>query len=400
MNISTVRLYHPAPWGWLYSYRAILLTLRMMELGFIIVRYMFFRAPVLIAWTRLPGLRDRRPPFSSSLAEVMAPLKQRPSLYMGGGQLGSDLGHVEGIGDAASLMSAVRAEQASPMRLWSVLGCVLRGLFTDLGSAFIKFGQILSMREEVPPVLKREFAMLQDKLPPMRYREITRILERELDRPVKEVFEWVEEKPIAAASLSQVHRAKLRKEQEEVALKIQRPYLSATVVLDTVIICDIFLGLIKLMLPLLNKSTDVGLFTTSYRDSLNEETQFVLEARNQERFRKLVMKHPIFSQCTLVARTYPQYCTTKLIVMELVQDYYRLDRLMDDLTPQQLWEFADTKIEGYPRDLPMQLVFSLVSLGITGLLDWGFSHGDMHLGNFYALAPQKEGDHWKIFGYC
>ena len=51
MYISAVRLYHPAPWGWLYSYQAILITLRTMEHVFIVAKYLFVKAPLLMIWT-------------------------------------------------------------------------------------------------------------------------------------------------------------------------------------------------------------------------------------------------------------------------------------------------------------------------------------------------------------
>ena len=396
MNITTVRLYHPAPWGWLYSYQAILITLRTMELGFIALRYAIFRAPLLMVWTRLPVLRDTRSPYPT-LAQALTPVTARPSLTVGGGQLGSDLGMAESVGDVSHLMDAFHGEVEPPSKIWSLLGCFLRGFFTDMGPSFIKLGQILSMREEIPPVIKKELQLLQDKLPAMRWSDTRRILERELGRPVDEVFEWVEEKPVAAGSLAQVHRAKLRREQEEVALKVQRPYLQAIVLLDTVIICDIFLGLVNVFLPLLHKSTDTDVFSVSYRQSLKKEIDFILESRMQERYRKLVMDHPVYRQCTKIARTYPQYTTTKLLTMELVKNFYRVDRMMDDLTPQQLLEFATTKVEGVPPEVPIPLVWAMCRLAIEGTFHWGFAHGDFHLGNLYVLAPQEEGDQWKFF---
>ena len=207
--ISVVRLYHLAPWTWLYSYRAVLVTLRMLELSFIAGRYLFFRALLLVGWTRLPGLRDTRPPYAK-LGDVLAPVKTRASLQVGGGQLGSELGLVESAPELSGLMSAFLADVKPPPRSWSVFGCVLRGLLTDLGPCFIKFGQIMSMREEIPPTVRNELQLLQDKLPPMSYKEVKIIIERELQEPLEQVFEYVDETPIAAASLSQVQRAKLR----------------------------------------------------------------------------------------------------------------------------------------------------------------------------------------------
>ena len=397
MFISAVRLYHPAPWGWLYSYQAVLITLRMMEHALIVTKYVFVKAPLLMIWTRLPGTRHRRPPVWRRLAEVLAPIDTRPSLIVGGKQLGTDLADAESVGEVSRLMDSFTATVEPPTRFWSLVGSFLRGLFTEQGPAFIKFGQILSMREELTPTIRREFTLLQDKLPPMGPDEVKKRLAKELGRPVEDVFEYVEWTPIAAASLAQVHKAKLRIEQEEVALKIRRPYLEGIVALDTIIICDIMIGLLNRMLPLFHKSTDTRLFTSSYRESLEQEIDLVLESRYQEEYRRNVMRHPIYRQTNYVARVHPEYTTAKLIVMDLVKEYYRLDRLMDELTPQQLLEFATTKVEGYPSDLPLQLVFAQLYLCAESFSRWGLSHGDFHLGNFYAMPPQREGDNWKIF---
>jgi predicted unusual protein kinase regulating ubiquinone biosynthesis (AarF/ABC1/UbiB family) len=397
MYMSAVRLYHPAPWGWLYSYQAVLITLRMMEHVLTVTKYLFVKAPLLMMWTRLPGTRHRHPPFWNNLAEILAPIESRASLTVGGGQLGTDLADSQSVSDISGLVDGFLGKVQSPPKIWSLLGSIIRGLFTDMGPAFIKFGQIVSMREEIPPTIRKELGLLQDRLPAMGPEELRKRLEKELGKPVGAVFEYVEWTPIAAASLAQVHGAKLKREQEEVALKIRRPYLEGIVTLDTIIICDIFFGLLNRMLPLLHKSTDTRLLTSSYRESLEQEIDLVLEARNQEKYRRLVMQHPTYRQTNYVARVYPEYTTTKLIVMELVKNYHRMDRLLDELTPQQLLEFATTKVEGYPEDLPLQLVFSQMALGLEGMCHWGFSHGDYHLGNLYALPPEKAGERWRIF---
>jgi hypothetical protein len=395
--ISVVRLYHPAPWGWLYSYQAALITMRMAEHALTVLGYLLVRAPLLMAWTRIPGLRHRPPPIWKNLAHVLAPIDTRPSLSLGGRQLGTDLEDAQSVGDMSEVIDGFLTAAKPPSRFWSLFGCLIRGLFTAQGPAFIKFGQILSMREELPPTIRKELALLQDKLPPMGPKEVRKRLEKELGKPVEAVFEYVEWTPIAAGSLAQVHRAKLRLEQEEVALKIRRPYLEGIVTLDTIILCDIFIGLTNLMLPLLRKSTDTTLFTSSYRESLEQEIDLVLEARYQETYRRHVMNHPIYRQTTYVARVYPEYTTTKLIVMELVKEYYRLDRLLDELTPQQLLEFATTKVEGYPPDLPLHLVFSQIPLQVEGMAHWHLAHGDFHLGNLYAMPPEKGDTNWRIF---
>jgi hypothetical protein len=397
MTLSTVRLYHPALWKILFSYRVVLVTLRSVENITRLSTYVFFRGPLLLAWTRLPVTRGRQPLIWKSLAEVIAPIARRPSLSVGESQLGSSFALAGSSEDMASIQDFIVGGAHPPGKMVSLLGSFMRGMFTAMGPAFIKFGQILSMREEFPHAMRVELSLLQDKLPPMPYKTVRKILERELDRPVEEVFEWVEENPVAAASLAQVHRAKLRKEQAEVALKIQRPYLPGTVVLDTIYLCDIVIALIQIVLPTLAKGADFGCFTTSYRESLTKEIDFVLEERNQAKFRKLIMSHPIYSQASKVAETYREYTTTKLLTMEYIRGYYRLDRLLDDLTPQQLWDFASTKLKGLPEHLSLQPIWIQIAIQLEGLSHWGLSHGDVHLGNLYALAPEKEGDPWRMF---
>jgi len=397
MQISVVRLYHPAPWRFSYTYRGFLIAGRTLELWFIATTYVLFRAPLLLAWTRFPWVRNRKPPLFKGLAEVLAPVKDRPSLIVGGGQLGSDLGALQSSAEAAELMTAFHGGVRRPTRFWSLFGCFIRGYFTAMGPAFLKFGQILSMREEVPPSIKNELQLLQDKLPPMPFKTVKKILERELDRPIEEVFEWVEEKPIAAGSLAQVHHAKLKMEQAEVALKVQRRHLQGIVALDTVIICDIAFGLINLLIPLVRKSTDTAVFTSSYRQSLEKEIDFVLEERSQSRFRRLVQEHPIYSKFCKIAKTYREYTTGKLITMEFIKNHHRLDRIMDELTPQQVFEFATTKTGAWAPEAPLQLVWGMVGLYMEGMLHWGFCHGDFHLGNVYALEPEEEGGTWRVF---
>jgi predicted unusual protein kinase regulating ubiquinone biosynthesis (AarF/ABC1/UbiB family) len=397
MTISTVRLYHPALWKILWSYRAVLVTLRTIENVVRTNIYMLGVGPFVVAWTRLPGTRHRQPPIWKSLASVVAPLQQRASLTVGAGQMGSSFAAAGTIEEISLIQSAVVGSRKRPSRAVSVLGAYLRGMFAYQGPAFIKMGQLLSMREEVPYAVRDELAFLQDKLPPMPYKTVKKILERELDRPVEEVFEWVEETAIASASLAQVHRAKLRKEQAEVALKIQRRHLPGTVVLDTIFLCDIVIGIQMFFFRTLAKGADAGCFTTSYRESLTKEIDFVLEERSQSRYRGLVMNHPVYSQGTKIAKTYREYTTTKLLTMEFVKNYHRMDRILDDLTPQQLMEFATAKVDGWHPEIPLQLVGIQIALQLEAMCHWGIAHGDLHLGNLYVLEPDEECDRWRIF---
>ena len=102
----------------------------------------------------------------------------------------------------------------------------------ELGPVFIKVGQILSTRPDIMPVQYiTALEKLQENVPPFDFKEAKKIIEEELSQPVQKVFQSVEEKPIASASLSQVHFAVL-KSGEKVALKVQRPDVKAIILND------------------------------------------------------------------------------------------------------------------------------------------------------------------------
>lgn len=99
----------------------------------------------------------------------------------------------------------------------------LKNTFEELGPTFIKLGQLLSTRADlIPEAFIESFEKLQDKVSPIPFLEIKRVLEKEFQKSLPEIFESIEETPLAAASIAQVHRAVL-KTGEEVVLKIQRP---------------------------------------------------------------------------------------------------------------------------------------------------------------------------------
>ncbi len=111
----------------------------------------------------------------------------------------------------------------------------LREALVELGPTFVKLGQVLSTRPDIlPPVYIEELEKLQDKVDPVSYEEIVRVLSQEIGKP-EEVFAEFNPEPLAAASIGQVHQARL-KGGEKVIVKIQRPGIVENVKSDLEII--------------------------------------------------------------------------------------------------------------------------------------------------------------------
>ena len=103
----------------------------------------------------------------------------------------------------------------------------------EAGPIFIKFGQLLSTRPDIIPAdIAKSLSRLQDNLKPFSSDEAKKIITNELNKPIQEIFSSFEDKPIAAASIAQVHKAKLRKSNEEVVVKVVRPGIEKIIFRD------------------------------------------------------------------------------------------------------------------------------------------------------------------------
>jgi predicted unusual protein kinase regulating ubiquinone biosynthesis (AarF/ABC1/UbiB family) len=119
----------------------------------------------------------------------------------------------------------------------------LREALLQLGPTFIKVGQLLSTRADLlPSESVEELSKLQDKVPAFSYEKAKQILEKELGKPIAKLFAYFDRIPMAAASLGQVHKAKLFS-GEEVVVKVQRPGLLKLFAIDLAILkkdCPVF----------------------------------------------------------------------------------------------------------------------------------------------------------------
>ncbi|SHI05388.1 ABC1 kinase family protein [Clostridium grantii] len=187
----------------------------------------------------------------------------------------------------------------------------LRKAFEELGPTFIKIGQILSTR---PDILSEkyiiELSKLQDSAIEEPFENIREILFQQFGKDINEIFLDFNKKPIASASISQVHKAKL-KNGEEVIVKIQRPGIAEKMRLDI----SILYKLIKLT------KTKFSDFLIEPLDALDEllyatemELNFENEVKNIDQFKHFNKNVSFLS----VPNIYYKYCTEKIITMEMV----------------------------------------------------------------------------------
>lgn len=188
----------------------------------------------------------------------------------------------------------------------------LVGTLLDLGPTFIKIGQALSTRADLLPLeYVQALGQLQDRVPEFSAAAAIAIIEAELGSPVHQLYQNFDPVPIAAASLGQVHRARLLT-GEEVVVKVQRPGLEKLFNLDFKVLrrlvrfCDRFLPW--------TRQYDLDAIYQEFTAILYQEIDYVQEAINADRFRHNFRDYPRI----IAPKVYPKYTTQKVLTMDYV----------------------------------------------------------------------------------
>jgi len=263
---------------------------------------------------------------------------------------------VPGVGLLRRIAPDQSPEQPTPERICAV--------FHDLGPTFIKLGQILSTRDDVvPEAYLGAFQSLQDDVEPFSIDEVKSQIQSSLGSSPHELFASFDEQPVAAASIAQVHRARL-KTGEDVAVKVQRPDIRAKIHTDLSIL-EFLARSIESQIPesqVLDLPGVIGVL----RDTISRETDFVHEAGNTERFRKNFQDVPYI----VIPKVYREFVAKDVLCLEFIEGV----------------RIAEAREMGFD----MQRVGEhYVRAAFKMLLDDGYFHGDLHPGNVFVLPGEQ-----------
>ncbi|MFF2911742.1 AarF/UbiB family protein [Paenibacillus sp. NPDC057934] len=247
------------------------------------------------------------------------------------------------------------------------LGERIRRVLEDLGPTFVKLGQLASTRSDLlPDSIIQELVKLQDHVPPFSADTARSIVEQELDQHVDEIFQSFEYKPLAAASIGQVHRAVLH-DGVTVAVKIQRPGVLRTMSRDLEILRD----LCALAERRMDWAKQYGLsrMADEFSRSLLAELDYSQEGRNAEKIAGQLEQH----EAVYIPEIYWDYSSTRVLTMEYVEG----------ITLNRRQELLDKGVK--LKEVAQQLVETMLSQ----VFIHGFFHADPHPGNVMLMENGK-----------
>jgi ubiquinone biosynthesis protein len=240
----------------------------------------------------------------------------------------------------------------------------LREMLEELGPTFVKFGQLLSTRPDiVPPDVVVELRELQDDVRPIPFAEVERVVREELGLTIEQAFLEFDERPTAAASIGQVHRA-LLPNGERVAVKVQRPNAPRQIESDIALLYQAA-RLAKERVRALD-FIDAEQVVDEFARSIRGELDYRAEARNAEVFRRNFAGNPEVK----IPRVFWSYTRRRVLALELLEGTQLADIDVASLSPAER------------RDL----AYRAAEIWMTMIFRHGFFHGDPHPANVFVLG--------------
>jgi len=244
-----------------------------------------------------------------------------------------------------------------------------RALAVSMGGLMIKVGQFLSARLDIlPPEITDELSGLQDEVPPESFEDIRAKAESELALPLTGHYESFDETPLAAASLGQVHRARLREADAaevgfaDVVVKVQRPHIEQIVEVDLAALRRVG-GWMQRYKPIAQRA-DVGALIDEFATTTRAEIDYLAEASNAEMFAEAFAHDPGIR----VPRVVWELTTRRVLTLE-------------DVSAIKLGDYDAITAAGISR---AQVATRLFDTYLQQILEDGFFHADPHPGNLFV----------------
>jgi len=254
----------------------------------------------------------------------------------------------------------------------------LRLAFERLGPIHVKLGQLIASGEALFPArYSEEFRSLLDDVPPFPFSEVERVIGEDLGRPPEELFAEIDPAPLAAASIAQVHAARLH-DGTEVVVKIQRPAIAARAAADIALMRAI--AWIAMRVSRLARSSNVIAFVDDFRATLVRELDFRREAQRMRDFASVM--RAMGNESTVAPFVHDSLTRARVLTMERFRGWR-----IDDVT--------SVRASGY--DVEERLLHG-IRAWFQPLILRGFFHGDVHAGNFMLLEDGRIG--FLDFGIC
>jgi len=242
-----------------------------------------------------------------------------------------------------------------------------RKVLEELGPTYVKFGQLLSMREDLIPLkYAQEFTKLQNDVPPFPFEDVKAVLKTELGGDIPELFSDFDEKPVAAASIGQVHKARLHS-GEDVVVKIQRPGIRRIIEADLDIMYSLA-GFAQQHIEEIKLYNPVAVVDELSR-SIHSEMDYTQEARNIEHFLSNFENDPVI----VIPRVYNDYSSDRILTLEYIEGI-------------KCNKFEKLANENLDRE---KIATDVSEAFMKQVLEHGFFHADLHSGNIFALEDGR-----------
>lgn len=237
----------------------------------------------------------------------------------------------------------------------------------ELGPTFIKFGQILSTRPDVVPhEYIIEFLKLQDSVSPLPFDEMRKVIEAEFGRQVTDLFSSIDEAPVAAASIAQVHRA-ITRDGDEVVVKVKRPGIEEVINTDIAILR--YMARLALKYIPESRLYDPMGMVEEFSRVIRREMDFSLEASYMERFRENFSGDPRVK----VPKVHWDLTGRGVLTME------RVKGIKVDQVKRLKEEGIDTE----------SIAHLIADVFFKQVFEFGLFHGDLHSGNIFVLSKDS-----------